>query len=61
VTIPTQYEIPRKSSETGVPNTLFDIITIYDDDECLEVSLITLIPIIEEKEPGGKSDPTPDA
>jgi hypothetical protein len=30
VTIPTQYESPRTS---GVTNPLFDLITIYDDEE----------------------------
>jgi hypothetical protein len=61
VTIPTQYEIPKKLGETGVPNTLFDLITIYDDEDILEVSLVTLIPITEEKETGGTSAPSPDA
>jgi hypothetical protein len=61
VTIPTQHEIPRTPGETGVPNTLFDLITIYDDEESSEVSLITPVPITEEKEPGGTSAPTPDA
>jgi hypothetical protein len=61
VTIPTQHEIPRTPGEIGVPNTLFDLITIYDDEESSEVSLITLVPITEEKEPGGTSAPTLDA
>ena len=47
VTIPTQYEVPRTPGEMGVPNPLYDLITIYDDEESLEVSLINLIPIIE--------------
>jgi hypothetical protein len=29
---------------------LFDLITIYDDEESLEVSLVTLVQITEEKE-----------
>jgi hypothetical protein len=33
MTIPTQQEVPRVLGEIGVPNPLFDIITIYDDDE----------------------------
>jgi hypothetical protein len=33
VTIPTQSEVSRTPSETGVPNPLFDLITIYDDEE----------------------------
>jgi hypothetical protein len=49
VTIPTQYEVPRMPSETGVPDPLFVLITIYDEEEHLEVSLITLIPITKEK------------
>jgi hypothetical protein len=59
VTIPTQHEIPRTLGETGVPNPIFYLITIYDDEESSEVSLITLIPITEQKEPGGTSTPTP--
>jgi hypothetical protein len=54
MTIPTQFEIPRTPRETVVPNPLFDLITIYDDEEILEVSLITLIPITEEKKPEKK-------
>jgi hypothetical protein len=61
VTIPTQFESPRTPGETGVPNPLFDLITIYDDEESLEVSLVTLIPITEEKEPEKTSSPSPDA
>jgi hypothetical protein len=45
----------------SVPNPLFHVITIYDDEESLEVSLVTLIPIIEEKELGGISYPSLDA
>ena len=33
VTIPTQYESPITPGETGVPNPLFDLITIYDYEE----------------------------
>jgi hypothetical protein len=33
VTNPTQHEIPSTPSEMGVPNTLFDLINIYDDEE----------------------------
>jgi hypothetical protein len=60
VTIPSQHEIPRTSGETGVPNILFYLITIYDDEESSKVSLITPLPITEEKELGGTSTPTPD-
>jgi hypothetical protein len=42
----------------GVPNTLFDLITIYDDEERSEVSLITPVPITEEKEQGKSFVPT---
>jgi hypothetical protein len=52
MTIPTQHEIPRMLGETSVPNSLFYLIIIFDDEESSKVSLITLIPIIDEKEPG---------
>jgi len=58
VIIPTQYEFLRMPGETGVPNPLFDLITIYDNEDSLEVSLITLTPIIEEKEPKKTSAPS---
>jgi hypothetical protein len=51
MTFPTQPEISRIPGETGVPNTLFDLIMIYDDEESLEVSPVTLGSITEEKEP----------
>jgi hypothetical protein len=37
------------------------MINIYDDEESLEVSLVTLVQIIEEKEPQKASSPAPDA
>jgi hypothetical protein len=40
---------------------LFDLITIYDDEDILEVSLVTLVQIKEEKEPKKVSTPGPDA
>jgi hypothetical protein len=43
-----------------VSDTLFDLITIYDDEEISEVSLITPVPIKEDKEPGVTSAPTTD-
>jgi hypothetical protein len=61
VTIPTQYESSRTPSETSVPNPLFDLITIYDDEESLEVSMVTSISITEEKEPEKTSAPSSDA
>jgi hypothetical protein len=51
----------RTSSGTDVPNVLIDLITIYDDEEISEVSLITPVPIKEEGEPGETSAPTPEA
>jgi hypothetical protein len=36
------------------------LINIYDDEEILEVSLVTLVQIIEEKEPEKASSPAPD-
>jgi hypothetical protein len=61
VTIPTQFERPRTQGEIVVPNPQFDIITIYDNEESSKVSLVTLIPITEEKEPEKISAPSPDA
>jgi hypothetical protein len=40
---------------------LFDLITIYYDEESSEVSLVTPVPIIEEKEPEKESTPSLDA
>jgi hypothetical protein len=48
--ISTQLKIVRTSGRTIVPNTLFDLITIYDTEESSEVSLVTLVHITEEKE-----------
>jgi hypothetical protein len=39
VIIPTQHEILRTIGEMGGPNTLFDLITIYDDEDISKVSL----------------------
>ena len=36
---------------TSTQNPLFDLITIYDDEESLEVSLVTPVHITEEKDP----------
>jgi len=49
--ISTQPEIARKLGRKSVPNPLFDLITIYDDEESSEVSLVTPVKITEEKEP----------
>jgi hypothetical protein len=40
---------------------MFDLITIYDDEESSKVSLVTPISIIEEKEPEKQSSTSPDA
>jgi hypothetical protein len=40
---------------------LFDLITIYDDEESSEVSLVNLMQITEEKEPERESTPGLDA
>jgi hypothetical protein len=48
--ISTQPEIERTPGRISVPNPLFDLITIYDDEEILEVFLVTLVQIIEERE-----------
>jgi hypothetical protein len=37
------------------------LINIYDDEESLEVSLVTPVQITEEKEPEKASSPAPDA
>jgi len=49
------------SGEIGVSNPLFDLITIYDDEESSEVSLVTPPLITKEKEPEKKYAPSPDA
>jgi hypothetical protein len=49
--ISTQPQISRTLGRTSVPSPLFDLITIYDDEEISEVSLVTPVQIIEEKEP----------
>jgi hypothetical protein len=59
--ISTQPEITRTPGRTSIPNPLFDLITIYDDEESLEVSLVTPVQITEENEPEKASTPGPDA
>jgi hypothetical protein len=56
-----QTNIARTSGRTRAPNPLHDLITIYDDEESSEVSLVTPISITEEKEPMKVSSPTLDA
>jgi hypothetical protein len=57
-TISTLPEVSRRLGETGAPNPLFDLITIYDDEESLKVSLITSVPITYEKEPEQSFSPS---
>jgi hypothetical protein len=59
--ISAQPEIARTSGRESAPNPLHDLITIYDDEESSEVSLVTLVQITEEKEPEKASSPAPDA
>ena len=58
--ISTQPERERTQGRTSVPNPLFDLITIYDDEESLKVSLVTPIQITKEKEPERASTPSLD-
>jgi hypothetical protein len=60
-TIPTQPEVSRTPGGTGAPKSLFDLITIYDDEESSKVSIVTPVLITEEKEPEKESTPSPDA
>jgi hypothetical protein len=59
--VSSQPEIARTSGRAGAPNPLHDIITIYDDEESSQDSLVTPIQITEEKEPEKVSSPVPDA
>jgi hypothetical protein len=59
-TISNLPKVSRMPGETGAPNPLFDLITIYDDEESSEVLLVTLVPIIEEKEIEKASSLSPD-
>jgi hypothetical protein len=59
--VSAQPEIARTSGRESAPNPLHDLITIYDDEESSEVSLVTLVQITEEKEPEKASSPAPDA
>jgi hypothetical protein len=47
--ISTQLEIERISGRKSVPNPLFDLITIYNDKESSEVSLVTPVQITKER------------
>jgi hypothetical protein len=45
-----QLEISRAPSRKSVPNPLFELITIYNDEDISKVSLVTPVQIIEERE-----------
>jgi hypothetical protein len=49
--VSAQPEIVGTSGRTSTQNPLHELINIYDDEESLEVSLVTPVPITEEKEP----------
>jgi hypothetical protein len=51
----------RTSRSASVPNSLHDLITIYDDEESSKLSLVTPMQITEENEPEKASSPAPDA
>jgi hypothetical protein len=57
--VSAQPKITRTSERESAPNPLHDLITIYDDEESSEVSLVTLVQITEEKDPKKASSPTP--
>jgi hypothetical protein len=57
----THPEIVRTSGRASAPNPISELINIYDDEESLEVFLVTLVQIIKEKEPKNTSSPAPDA
>jgi hypothetical protein len=59
--ISSQLEIVRTSRRASAPNPLHDLTTIYDGEESLKVSLVTLVHITEEKEPEKASSPAPNA
>jgi hypothetical protein len=50
-------EIERKSGREITPNPMFNLITIYDNEDSSEVSLITLVKITEEIEHEKESTP----
>jgi hypothetical protein len=59
--VSAQPETVGTSGRESAPNPLCELINIYDDEESLEVSLVTPVQIIEEKEPEKTSSPAPDA
>jgi hypothetical protein len=58
--VSSYLEIARISGRTSTLNPMFNIITIYDDEESSEVSLVTSMKITEEIEPEKASTPGPD-
>jgi hypothetical protein len=60
VDISAQPEMVITSMITSASNPLRELINIYDDEEISEVSLVTLVPITEEKEPEQASSQAPD-
>ena len=54
-------EITRTSGRESGPNPLHDLITIYDEEERSEVSLVTPMHITEEKDPEKASSLAPNA
>jgi hypothetical protein len=58
--ISTQDEISSTPGRTTIPKPLYDLITINDEEASLEVSLVTLVQIIEDKEPEKASTLGPD-
>jgi hypothetical protein len=61
VGVSAQPETVGVSVGTSAPDPLHELIKIYDDDESPEVSLVTPVHIVEEKEPEKTSSPAPDA
>jgi hypothetical protein len=47
----TQPGIEKMTRRASTPNPLFDLITIYDDEESPKVSLVTTVKITKEMEP----------
>jgi len=52
-------KIARTLGRENAPNPLHELITIYDDEESMEVSWVTLVHITEEKKPDKASSLAP--
>jgi hypothetical protein len=59
--VSAQPKIERTSGRESAPNPLHDLIMIYDDEESLEVSLVTPVQITEETKPEKAYSPFLDA